>query len=147
MTFEEVVDQAIAMLKRRRRVTYGLLKRQFNLDDDALQDLKEELIYGQQLAADEDSRLLVYLGWPRAHEDDAQRAVRTGLCMLQAMQTLNKRLPEEKGIHLAIRVGLHTGSVVVGEMGDGGYREQLALGETPNIASRVQGIAAPDTVI
>jgi class 3 adenylate cyclase/tetratricopeptide (TPR) repeat protein len=244
MTFEEVVDQATAMLQRRGRVAYGLLKRHFNLDDDALQDLKEELIYGQQLAADEDSlvlvwtgatgppstqslsapasesqpaaarimparaeprppgaerrqltvmfcdlvdstplseqldpeelrdvvqayqhtcaevvqrfeghiaqllgdALLVYFGWPQAHEDDAQRAVRTGLGMLQAMQTLNTRLQEEKGIRLAIRVGLHTGLVVVGEMGGGGYQEQLALGETPNIASRVQGIAAPDTV-
>ncbi len=59
MTFEEVVDQAIAMLQRRGRVTYRMLKRQFNLDDEALEDLKEELIYGQRLALDEDDRVLV----------------------------------------------------------------------------------------
>src|SRR5919108_1970831 len=62
MTFEEVVDQASAMLQRRRRVTYRLLKRQFHLDDEALEDLKEEIIYGQRLAVDEDGRVLVWTG-------------------------------------------------------------------------------------
>ena len=62
MTFEEVVDQASAMLQRRGRVTYRLLQRQFDLDDEALEDLKEELIYGQQLAVDEDGRVLVRAG-------------------------------------------------------------------------------------
>jgi class 3 adenylate cyclase len=90
--------------------------------------------------------LLVYFGWPQAHEEDAQRAVRTGLGMLEAMGVLNTRLEREKGIRLAIRVGIHTGLVVVGEMGGGGHQEQLALGETPNIASRLQGLAEPDTI-
>ena len=62
MTFEEVVDQASAMLQRRGRVTYRLLKRQFHLDDEALEDLKEELIYGQKLAVDEDGRVLIWTG-------------------------------------------------------------------------------------
>src|SRR5712691_3542747 len=62
MTFEEVLDQAIAMLQRRGRVTYRALKRQFDLDDAFLEDLKEELIYGQQLAVDEDGRVLVWTG-------------------------------------------------------------------------------------
>jgi hypothetical protein len=62
MTFEEVVDQASAMLQRRGRVTYRLLKRQFHLDDEALEDLKEEIIYGQKLAVDEDGRVLVWIG-------------------------------------------------------------------------------------
>lgn len=62
MTFEEVVDQAIAMLQRRRRVTYSLLKRQFTLDDGALEDLVEEMVYGQQLATDEAGRVLVWKG-------------------------------------------------------------------------------------
>ena len=61
MNFEEILDQAIAMLQRRGRVTYRTLKRQFQLDDDALEDLKEELIYGQHLAADEDGRVLVWM--------------------------------------------------------------------------------------
>ncbi len=62
MTFEEVVDQAIAMLQRRGRVTYRLLKRQFSLDDEALEDLKEEIMYGQRLAVDEEERVLVWTG-------------------------------------------------------------------------------------
>jgi hypothetical protein len=62
MTFEEVVDQAIAMLQRRGRVTYRLLKRQFTLDDEALEDLKVELIKGQRLAVDEAGDVLVWTG-------------------------------------------------------------------------------------
>jgi len=250
MTFEEVVDQASAMLQRRGRVTYRLLKRQFHLDDEALEDLKEGLIYGQKLAVDEDGRvliwtgagsqraaqpsspppsarapdtqedassqrppspvaphpldaerrqltvmfcdlvdstvlasqldpeewrevvrayqdtcakviarfeghiaqylgdgLLVYFGYPLAHEDDAQRAVRAGLGMLDALGQLTTRLGQERGVHLAARLGSHTGLVVVGDVGGGARQEQLALGETPNLAARLQGIAAPNTVV
>src|SRR5438132_7770024 len=248
MNFYSVVDQAIALLRQRGRVTYRALKRQFDLDDDALAYLTEELMYGQRLAADEDGRvlvwtgdmpvvtephvslspsgrlspthedppahaetppvspmadaerrqltvmfcdlvdstilsgqldpedlrevvrayhqvcsevitrfdghiaqllgdgLLVYFGYPQAHDDDAQRAVRVGLIILDAMRTLNTRLEHDKNIRLAVRLGIHTGLVVVGEMGGGGRQEQLALGETPNVAARIQGLAAPDTV-
>jgi class 3 adenylate cyclase len=230
-------------------VTYRALKRQFDLDDSALDDLTEELIYGQRLAADEDGRvlvwtgdmpgvtepdfppspsvqqsttqaepsaqaetlpasqmpeaerrqltvmfcdlvdstslsgqldpedlrevvrayqaacteviqrfeghvaqllgdgLLVYFSYPQAHEDDAHRAVRAGLGMLDAMGLLNTRLDREKGIRLAVRVGIHTGLVVVGEMGGAGRQEQLALGETPNVAARLQALAYPNTVV
>src|SRR4029453_4257009 len=62
MTFEEVVDQALAMLQRRGRVTYRLLKRQFSLDEEALEDLKCELIEGQRLATDENGTVLVWTG-------------------------------------------------------------------------------------
>jgi hypothetical protein len=62
MNFEEILDHAIAMLQRRGRVTYRTLKRQFQLDDDALEDLKEEVIYGQRLAVDEEGRVLVWMG-------------------------------------------------------------------------------------
>ena len=62
MTFEEILDQAIAMLQRRRRLTYGALKRQFQLDDAYLEDLKAELIEGQHLAVDEEGRVLVWRG-------------------------------------------------------------------------------------
>ena len=248
MNFEEILDHAIAMLQRRGRVTYRTLKRQFQLDDDALEDLKEALIYGQRLAADEDGRvlvwmggastspalipspppheeeppatphtraaslavelrpadaerrqltvlfcdlvdstalagqldpeelravvrayqetcakviarfdghiaqylgdgLLVYFGYPLAHEDDAQRAVRAGLGMVEALGQLNTRLGHERGIHLAVRLGIHTGLVVVGEVGGGTRQEQLALGETPNLAARLQGLAAPNTLV
>jgi class 3 adenylate cyclase len=65
MTFEEILDQAIAMLQRRGRLTYGTLKRQFQLDDAALEDLKNELIKGQRLAVDEDGEVLVWAGETR----------------------------------------------------------------------------------
>jgi class 3 adenylate cyclase/predicted ATPase len=91
--------------------------------------------------------LLVYFGYPQAHEDDAQRAVRTGLELLAAMRTLNSRLVQDQGVRLAVRIGIHTGLVVVGAMGSGGRHEHLALGETPNVAARLQGLAAPDTVV
>src|SRR2546425_10334650 len=91
--------------------------------------------------------LLVYFGYPQAHEDDAHRAVRTGLGILAAMGDLNSRLQQQaQGIQLALRIGIHTGLVVIGEMGSSGRQEQLALGETPNIASRIEGLAAPNTV-
>src|SRR5262252_4788566 len=61
--------------------------------------------------------LLVYFGYPQAHEDDAQRAVRTGLGIVEAIGALNTRLEPDKGIRLAVRLGMHTGLVVVGEMG------------------------------
>src|SRR6266446_5598731 len=250
MTFEEILDQAIAILQRRGRLTYGALKRQFQLDDAYLDDVKAELIEGQRLAVDEDGRvlvwtgradvpslttppapqlepppatadvqpiqalpppaappspdaerrqltvmfcdlvdstplasqldledwrevvrayqetaavviqrldghiaqylgdgLLVYFGYPQAHEDDARRAVRTGLGMVEAMGALNARLAPHSGVQLAVRIGIHTGVVVVGEMGGGSRQEQLAMGDTPNIAARLQGLAAPDTVV
>jgi class 3 adenylate cyclase len=90
--------------------------------------------------------LLVYFGYPQAHEDDAYRAVRTGLGILAAMADLHTRLQQDKGIQLALRVGIHTGLVVVGALSSGDRQEQLALGETPNIAARIQGLAAPSTI-
>ena len=241
MDFVAVVDQVIALLRQRGRVTYSTLKRQFQLDDAALEDVKNELIEGQRLAVDErgnvlvwtggadvpqlgpspptadvhlpqglpppaalrppdaerrqltvmfcdlvdstalavqldpeDLRevvrayqdtsaamiqrfggyiaqylgdgLLVYFGYPQAHEDDAHRAVRAGLDLVTAMGELNARLAQHAGVRLAVRIGIHTGLVVVGEMGGGSRQEQLALGETPNMAARIQGLAAPDTV-
>src|SRR5262249_26138707 len=234
MTFEEILDQAIAMLQRRGRLTYGTLKRQVQLDDAALDDLKEQLLYAHPQVVDDAGRgvvwtgetagastatpppaqpvpsepprapqavhppqaaplpapappreaerrqltvlfcdvvgstalsaqldpedlrevmrayqrtcgeviegfdgyiaqylgdgLLVYFGYPQAHEDDAQRAVRAGLGMVAALGTLNTQLAQEKGVRLAVRLGIHTGLVVVGEMGGGSRQEQLALG-------------------
>jgi class 3 adenylate cyclase/predicted ATPase len=238
--FVAVVDQAIALLRQRGRLTYRTLQRQFQLDEAALEDLKVELIEGQRLAIDErgtvlvwtgdaatppappppssqpasppatpeaasatpeaerrqltvlfcdlvDSTrlasqldpeelrevvrayqdtcakviarfdghiaqylgdgLLVYFGYPLAHEDDAQRAVRAGLGMVEALGQLNIRLTQERGVHLAARLGVHTGLVVVGEVGGGARQEQLALGETPNLAARLQGLAAPNTLV
>jgi class 3 adenylate cyclase len=91
--------------------------------------------------------LLVYFGYPLAHEDDAQRAVRAGLGMIEALGQLNTRLTQERGVQLAVRLGVHTGLVVVGDVGGGTRQEQLALGETPNLAARLQSIAAPNTLV
>jgi len=92
--------------------------------------------------------LLVYFGYPQAHEDDAQRAVRAGLDIVEAMGPLTARLERDRHLRLAVRLGIHTGLVVVGALGGGsGREEQLALGETPNVAARLQGLAAPDTVV
>jgi class 3 adenylate cyclase len=112
--------------------------------------------------------LLVYFGYPVAHEDDAQRAVRAGLEIIITLQqwvpsplvreeqtqsrarqqAADRPIPHGRGSNLfllrrmQVRIGIHTGPVVVGEMGSGGKREQLALGETPNVAARLQGLAA-----
>ena len=91
--------------------------------------------------------LLVYFGYPTAHEDDARRAVHTGLGIVQAIATLNSRLAAQYGVQLAVRLGIHTGPVVVGVMGGGGRHEHLALGETPNIAARLQNLAPANAVV
>ena len=90
--------------------------------------------------------LLVYFGHPQAHEDDAQRAVRAGLSILSAMTQLNARPDAPPEARLSIRVGIHTGLVVVSEVGGRQRHERLALGETPNLAFHVQALAEPDTL-
>jgi class 3 adenylate cyclase/predicted ATPase len=90
--------------------------------------------------------LLVYFGYPLAHEDDAQRAVRAGLGIVEAVGQLNGGLTEKHGVSLAVRLGCHTGLVVVGELSGTGH-DDMALGETPNIAARLQGIAEPNTLV
>jgi class 3 adenylate cyclase/predicted ATPase len=95
--------------------------------------------------------ILVYFGYPVAHEDDAQRAVRTGLEILAGLQSLNARLQLTIKARLPhpiqVRTGIHTGLVVIGEIGSSEKREILAMGETPNIAARLQGLAEPDTAV
>ncbi len=246
MKFSAVVEQVLEMLQRQGRVSYRALKREFELDDAYMEDLKEEIIKARRLAIDEggavlvwtgaapvsgstfqvsgsqppspspqssDSRpqtldprltagerrqltvmfcdvvgstalsaqldpeelrevirayretcatvirrfegylakyigdgLLVYFGYPLAHEDDASRAVRAGLGIVAAIQ--------ERGVGatgrspLQIRIGIHTGLVVTGEMGVGDQPEPLAIvGETPNIAARLQEQAQPNSVV
>ena len=89
--------------------------------------------------------ILVYFGYPHANEDDAFRAVRSGLELVHGIKKLNKKLQEEKGIRLSIRIGIHTGLVVIGEIGSDDKRS-LALGTTPNVAARIQDLANSDTV-
>jgi len=91
--------------------------------------------------------LLVYFGYPQAHEDDAERAIRAGREVLRGLEMLSTRVEADHGVAITARVGIHTGSVVVGEMGGGEKREVLALGDTPNIAARLEGFADPGTVV
>ncbi len=86
--------------------------------------------------------VLVYFGYPQAHEDDAERAVRAGLELIEAVGGLKSSAP------LQTRVGIATGLVVVGDLiGSGVAQEQAVVGETPNIAARLQGVAEPNTVV
>ena len=88
--------------------------------------------------------LLVYFGYPRAHEDDAERAVHTGLGIVEAVG----RLGVGDDIDLAVRVGIATGLVVVGDIvGEGASEERAVLGDAPNLAARLQGLAEPDSVL
>jgi class 3 adenylate cyclase/tetratricopeptide (TPR) repeat protein len=91
--------------------------------------------------------LLVYFGYPQAHEDDAERAVRTGLGIIEGMARLNTRLQRERGIRLSVRLGIHTGLVVAGGMGAGDTRDPPILGEPLNLAVRLQESAEHDTVV
>jgi class 3 adenylate cyclase/predicted ATPase len=241
--FDAILEQVLELVQRQGRASYRAIKRRFDLDDDYLKDLREEILFAYPQIVDEDGRglvwteaaastavptsqlplqevtslqnisldveshtpdaerrqltvlfcdladstrlaqqldpedlrevlrtyqatcveviqrfsghvaqylgdgLLVYFSYPQAHEDDAQRAVRTGLGILAAMETLNTGLVRDKGVRLAVRVGIHTGLVVVGEMGSGGRHEHLALGDTPNLAARLQGLAESNTVV
>ena len=90
--------------------------------------------------------VLIYFGFPHAHEDDARRAAQSGLELISSMTELNKHLREQHGISLEVRIGMHTGLVVVGELG-GSDKRSMALGVTPNIAARLQDLAEPNTAI
>jgi class 3 adenylate cyclase/tetratricopeptide (TPR) repeat protein len=92
--------------------------------------------------------LLVYFGWPTAHEDAAARAVYASLAIIEALQPLNDtRLAPQYGVRVQVHIGLHTGMAVIGAMGSGDRHEQLAMGDTPNIVARLQGLAQPNTVV
>ena len=86
--------------------------------------------------------VLIYFGYPQAHEDDAERAVRGGLELIQAVAAL------KSSVSLQTRVGIATGLVVVGDLiGSGEAQERGIVGETPNLAARLQGVAEPNTVV
>jgi class 3 adenylate cyclase/tetratricopeptide (TPR) repeat protein len=87
--------------------------------------------------------VLILFGYPRAHENDAERGVLAGLALLEDMKSLNKQLEKKYKRQLSVRVGIHTGEVMIGsKAGDTGN----LFGETPNIAARVQSTAEPNTV-
>ena len=247
MSFDDILDQAIEMLQRRGRLTYSALKRQFQLDDGYLNDLKDELIYGQQVARDEDERVLVWVGKasaaspsstplqepdreplaytpqyladkilisrsalegerkqvtvlfcdianstplaerlgaeamhtflnrffevalqevhryegtvnqflgdgfmalfgaPIAHEDHARRACYAASGLRERL--LNGVFVAPHGAEVSIRIGLNTGQVIVGAIGDNLRMDYTAVGDTTNVASRLQGVAVPGQIV
>jgi class 3 adenylate cyclase len=100
--------------------------------------------YTAQLLGD---GVLAYFGWPVAHEDDPVRAVRSGLAILRACSELSSRVRDQLGDELEVRVGIHSGTVVLGEMGERGRSEFLAVGEVPNIASKAQSAAHAQSLV
>jgi class 3 adenylate cyclase len=98
--------------------------------------------YGGHVAQYLGDGLMVYFGWPRAHEDDAERAVRSAREIVSAIKAIDAPEP------LQVHIGIASGTVVVGETGGGDASvPKLAIGETPNLAARLQGIAGPDEII
>jgi class 3 adenylate cyclase/tetratricopeptide (TPR) repeat protein len=92
--------------------------------------------------------ILAYFGYPRAHENDAERSVRAALAIQLAAKGLNNRFRSTLGTDLAIRVGIATGLVVVGDLiGHGASRESPVVGQTPNLAARLEALAEPGSVV
>ena len=88
--------------------------------------------------------VLCYFGWPRANEDDAERAVRAGLSIIDTV----KNMKAADGTPLATRIGIATGVVIVGDLiGSGATQEAAVVGETPNLAARLQGVAEPNQIV
>ncbi|MGZ5880410.1 MAG: AAA family ATPase [Xanthobacteraceae bacterium] len=88
--------------------------------------------------------VLAYFGYPQAHEDDAEQATRAGLALVEAVAGLQTDI----GTELHVRVGIATGTVIVGDLiGEGAAQEQAVIGETPNLAGRLQTVAEPGTVL
>ena len=123
-----------------------------NLDPEDLQDViaayyrevaAEMQRFGGFVARHVGDGVLVYFGYPAAHENDAERAVRAGLALIGAIRHLKLR----PGIELDARVGIATGLVVVDVIGEGHSREWTVLGDAPNLAARLQGLAEPGTVL
>ena len=91
--------------------------------------------------------ILIYFGYPIAHEDDGRRAVQAGLDIVEAVGRLNLRVRPGRPVRLGVRIGVHTGTAIIGDVGGANRTERLAMGDTPNITARIQGLAQPDTVV
>lgn len=91
--------------------------------------------------------LLIYFGFPHAHEDDARRAAISALEMIDAIKALNRTFTLPENYSLAVRIGINTGLVVTSDLGEGSNKEHLALGRTPNVAARLQGQAKENQIL
>ncbi len=104
--------------------------------------------YGGFVARFVGDSLLVYFGYPKAHDDDAVRATHAALAILHDIKELGARLNHRLGADLSVHIGIHTGPVVAGELGFGALRESAAVvGTTPNIAARLQSAARPGEIV
>ena len=127
------------------------------LDAEDLRDVLQRFLaacddairrYGGIVAKHMGDGLLAYFGHPKAHEDDPSRSLHAGLDILEAIQVLSREILKSHGIPLDVRIGAHTGQVVVGEMGSQGSLERDAIvGDTPNIAARLQRLANPGEIV
>ncbi len=102
--------------------------------------------YGGHVAQFLGDGLLAYFGYPHASENDGERSVRAALDILDEIERANEDVERDYRVRLAARIGIHTGPVVIGEVGGGERRERLALGDTTNIAARLEGSAEPGSV-
>jgi len=128
-----------------------------NLDPEALRELMRAYQqacvpvieqYHGHIAQYLGDGLMVYFGWPRAHEDDAERAVRAGLEIVEAVKPVSAPVLGDDSVPLNVRIGIATGSVVVGETGAGDASiPKAAVGETANHAARLQGLAGADQIV
>ena len=92
--------------------------------------------------------IMAYFGFPKAHEDDAERAVLAGLAIVDSVRRVHTSPGHEQASGLSVRVGIATGQVVVGDLvGDGVSERWAVIGETPNLAARLQSIAEPNSVV
>src|ERR1700751_5831738 len=92
--------------------------------------------------------ILIYFGYPRAHEDEAERSLRAGLDIVAAMTKLNAAVRRPPGVELAVRIGIASGPVIVGDqIGEGTASETAVVGETPNLAARLQALAQPNQIV
>ncbi len=135
----------------------GSTELSLKLDPEELRDLlrayqdataREVGRYGGLVAKFMGDGVLVYFGYPQAHEDDAVRAIYAGLAVVRAVKRLGKRILAAHGVRLRARVGIATGVVVVGDLvGAGGAEVGAVTGETPNLAFRLQGLARSGEVV
>ena len=217
--FDDILSRITKQLQEEKRISYRLLKRRFELDDEKIEDVKDELIHAKRIATDDNDRVLVwreqaaapevkqaerrhltvaffdladstqfssaldpedfrdiiltyqrivvsavlpyegyiaqylgdgvlvYFGYPSAREDDAQRALEASLDVIETFKETARDLKLRYGMEPAIRVGIHSGVVVMGDVGGASRTEQIAIGDTPNIAARLQGEADLNQIV